>query len=117
MDCSLRSSRRLISACAACLVVTCQIDACPPQTRPTTVSERLQAFQWFSGLGFPDVKDGSFVRLHERGGQHGFVLEQNKEAFIVVTVGLDSRSIDRQQRTSAGGAAARPASPKILRSL
>jgi hypothetical protein len=99
---SLRSVHRWIAATAACLVLGCHIDACRAQSRPTSASERLQVFQWFSGVGFPDVKNAKFVRRPDGRDQHGFVLGENKQAWTVVTVGLVSRTVERQQRLWGG---------------
>jgi hypothetical protein len=102
----IRITRRWMAAGAACALLCGGIDCCPAQTSSSSAAERLEVFQWFSGLGFPDVKDGKFVRFAAGSSQvrgqpvevsyrHGFLTDKNKKSWTILTLGLSSRTIEK----------------------
>jgi hypothetical protein len=91
----LRSALLRVAGIAACAVLVCGPGNCPAQTSSSSPAERLEVFQWFSGLGFPDIKDARFVRLRGDGSQHGFVVRETEEARTVITLGLMTKTISK----------------------
>lgn len=71
--------------------------------RPDMAKERLEAFEWFGGLGFPDVKTLKFVRVTtgwpdeddydplKNSYLHGFLLSQEEDTFSVLLPDLETR--------------------------
>jgi len=55
-----RKAHRWRAASAVCILLCCGIDTCPAQTQVPSAADRVEAFQWFTGLGFPDIKSTKF---------------------------------------------------------
>ncbi|HYT92499.1 MAG TPA: hypothetical protein VEL76_27535 [Gemmataceae bacterium] len=94
-----------LSAAAVLLgMLTCsahvRADDAPRPAVKSTAAERTKAFEWFSGLGYPDVKGRKYVRVatgdwFQAGNapptnthQRGFVLAEEGERFTVLTLSL-----------------------------
>jgi hypothetical protein len=90
----LRSASLWIAVIAACVLLCSGTDSLA-QHPSASPAERLEAFQWFSGLGLPDIKDARFVRLRADGSQHGFLVRETKEARTVLTLGLMTQTIEK----------------------
>jgi hypothetical protein len=96
-----RITRRWMIASAACVFLWCGIDSCRAQAQVPSAADRLEAFQWFTGLGFPDIKSAKFVGLRDGSGKHGFLLGENEEAWSVLTVGLVTKTIKKARGSAA----------------
>ena len=108
-----RQSRRFalnlaFTVMAACLVSANASVANPPKF----AAERIKLFEWFSTLGFPDVKQAKFVRYPASASQsrgelpavsygHGFLLDENKSEWTILSFGLKRTSKDKKPYFSA----------------
>jgi hypothetical protein len=77
----------------------------PPTLNPCTA--RVKVLEWFSTLGFPDVRNAQFVRFPSSASQsrgeapecqfgHGFLLTEDNQEWTILTVGLEQRAVAKQ---------------------
>jgi hypothetical protein len=102
---------RLVAA-AALAVVSISAHLSGAQIERPVAAERVEAFQWFSSLGFPDVKDAKFVRFPAGDDRHGFLLGETKEAWTVLGLRLDTKTIEKKSDSSQTSAAGRACIPE-----
>jgi hypothetical protein len=66
---------------------------------PSTPQERSKVFQWFTDLGYRDVKDLKFVRVATGRSYSsfvgGFLLWEKGESFTVLTIDLEERQYQK----------------------
>jgi hypothetical protein len=97
-----------LAVMAACLTSADASLAKPPEAG----AERIRLFEWFRTLGFPDVKHAKFVRYPASASQsrgqppavsygHGFLLDENKSEWTILSFGLKRTSKDKKPYFSA----------------
>jgi hypothetical protein len=102
---SRRRMLRLVAQGALCLIAAIVMNADASLAKPPEpAAERVRLFEWFSTLGFPDVKNARFVRYpHGFDGkplkvhfEHGFLLGESKDAWTVLTLDLRQKQVTKK---------------------
>jgi len=98
-----RRRTRLVHWFALAVVAACLASANVSLANPPKpAAEQVRLFEWFSTLGFPDVKNAKFVRYPVGASQsevwfaNGFLLGQNKDAWTVLTFGLKQELVPKK---------------------
>jgi hypothetical protein len=71
---------------------------------PEPAADRVRLFEWFSTLGFPDVKNARFVRYpHGFDGkplkvefEHGFLIGESKDEWTVLTCDIELEQVTKR---------------------
>ncbi len=103
-----RPRARLMRPFALAVIVACLAypDASLAKP-PEPAAERVRLFEWFSTLGFPDVKHARFVRypisISAPDGEpidvdfaHGFLLDESKDAWTVLSFDLKQQPVQKR---------------------
>jgi hypothetical protein len=100
-----RRRSRMVHACALAVMAACLASADASLAKPPEpAAERIKLFEWFSTLGYPDVKNARFVR-YPRGFdgkplkvlfEHGFLLGESKDAWTVLTCDLKQQQVPKK---------------------
>jgi hypothetical protein len=96
--------RQLALAVMATCLASADVSLAKP---PEPAVDRVRLFEWFSTLGYPDVKHAKFVTypsgVSNSEGEpakvwlaHGFLLGENKDAWTVLTIDLDQQQVAKK---------------------
>jgi len=96
---------RLVAQGALCLIAAVVMNADAALAKPPQLAaEQVRLFEWFSTLGFPDVKHARFVRYpHSLDGEplkvhfeHGFVVGESKDEWSVLTCDIKREQVPKK---------------------